>query len=96
MRELESWGRGDAQGEEKQKKPRRLDFLRSNSGGKKGVTGLVRIWELKVRLDLKGQKRGNILSWEVILVPGTCLRCLSTTLMAFSGSSGYQALCLLR
>lgn len=55
---------------EKRNKPRRLDFLRSNRGGKNEVTGLVRIWELRVRLDLKGQKRGNILSWEVILVPG--------------------------
>lgn len=29
---------------------------RSPGGGKNDVTGLVRVWEVKVRLDLKVQK----------------------------------------
>lgn len=41
MRTGKCVGRG-AQGEEKQK-PRRLDFLSSNRGGKNDVSGLVRV-----------------------------------------------------
>lgn len=41
---------------EKRNKPRRLDFLSSSRGGKNDVTGLVRVWEVKVRVDLKVQK----------------------------------------
>ena len=56
MRGLGREGRGVTQGEKKQKKPRRLGFLSSKRGGKNEVTGLVRVWEVKVKLELKSQK----------------------------------------